>query len=122
MGGSRIGSHVLTQLINSAGTVVTVEDLAKRTEFSERQVRDSIAHMVSKGSLDIEVVIPGRAWKYHNRRVVAINRNAEATGNQPRLGPPTLSPGALLEVLGKMESGDLIARGDGERLYRVTPL
>lgn len=117
MGGTRVAPAIISYLAQRPGKIVTIDTLARNTGLTESQIQSAIHNYRRnpEGEQTIEVIRRGRSWRF---TTIAVD-TPDPTPAEPSL--PS-SPGKLLEVIGRAQSGDLIARDDGDVLYRVSPL
>lgn len=108
--GPAVTPTVLRYLHAHIGETVFLKDIAVATKFTERQVQNSILHMVNNGVEWVEVVSRGQAWRYHGPMPEVAPEPAQK--KEPR----------LFDEVGVTRDGTLIIADLDNNLYRAEPL
>lgn len=112
MGHPRTTPQVLSALQSyQPGIDVNAQDLADETGLTIEQVRAAMRSLIASEKHNIEVVLRGRTWRYHGPAKTTKGKKSEPAEDR------------LFTLVGKLASGERIARGDSTgNIYVVTEL
>jgi len=112
VGHPRTTPQVLSALQSfTHGVDVNMDDLTHETGLEVEQVRAAMRSLVASEKHNIEVVLRGRTWRYHGPAATAKGKKSATAEDK------------LFTLVGKLASGERIARGDQTNtIYVVTEL
>jgi hypothetical protein len=123
MGGRPIMPVVLEYLSARPGQPVTLRSMATELKLDQVRIQKALSNMLRDGGYGdaIEVVHRGQIWRW---RLGADHSAQASTPNTPTppARPEGLAVGDVVEVIGTMQTGDVVARDGDGRMYRVSPL